>query len=366
MQFAYTQWSWLTALAGAVVALALLTLVRKRRALRRLTQQNPDTTPLLSLSRRQQLARTAMVVLAAALLGVVLLGPQWGYTVLEAPAPANGRDVLFLLDVSRSMLAQDVTPNRLGRAKADIRDLAVGLERAGGHRVGLLTFAERAAVVCPLTFDYRCFEEELGRASLESLRLRGDTGADDGTQIGAALLRAAQAIDKRTAAFTDVVLVSDGDDMAPATLDAAQELARLGVVVHTVGLGDPTKPALIPVRGSDGRMTHLRYKGELVHTKLEETVLRAVAEKTGGRYLGVGTAYVALDAELGPILAGKAGRERTPQEQGRVGIHRFTWFLAPAVALLLLEMILGERRNAGGTARPRYFGWVRRRAAAPA
>jgi Ca-activated chloride channel family protein len=364
MQFAYPQWTWLLVLGGAVAGLALLTLVRKRRALRRLTQQDPDS-PLLSLSRRLQLVRTGLVVLAAGLLGVVLLGPQWGYTVIETPSP-SGRDVFFILDVSRSMLAQDVAPSRLSRAKADIRDLAAGLERAGGHRVGLITFAERAAVLCPLTSDYRCFEEELGRASLETLRLRGDTGADDGTQIGAALLRAAQAIDKRMAAYTDVVLVSDGDDMAPATVDAAKELAKLGVVVHTVGLGDPVNGALIPVRGVDGRTTHLRYKGELVHTKLEEPVLRAVAEQTGGRYIGAGTGYVALDGELGPVLAGKEGRERGPQEQSRVGIHRFQWFLAPALGLLLLELILGERRRSNtGTVRPRYFGWVRRRTAAP-
>jgi Ca-activated chloride channel family protein len=357
MQFAYRDTNWPLLLAAALAGLALVALLRKRRALRRLT-----AAPLLQGRRWVPFVRAGLLTLAAALLGIVLLGPQWGVTVEAAP-PVRGRDVLLLLDVSRSMLAQDVAPSRLARAKADVRDLAAGLERAGGFRIGLIAFAERASLLCPLTADYRCFEEELARASLETLRLRGDPGADDGTQLALALRRAERAIDPATAKYTDVLLISDGDDMATDTLAAAAALGKMGVAVHTLGLGDPVKGALIPVRGRDGQVTYLRYQGEQVRTRLEEAVLKSIAEKTGGRYLAAGTGYLELDRAFQAILADKEKRELLAQGHNRLGVHRFQWFLAPALALLLLELLLvdGRRTPAAAPGRPRYFQWVRRR-----
>jgi Ca-activated chloride channel family protein len=346
--------------AAAVAGLAVLALWRRRRALRRLTDVSA-ARPLLLARRWAPAVKTVLLLATVVLLGIALLGPQWGHTTEEAP-PAKGRDVLIVLDVSRSMLAEDVAPNRLARAKADVRDLVSGLEAAGGYRVGLIAFAERAALLCPLTFDYRCFEEELTRASLESLRLRGDPGLDDGTQIAAALRRVEQAIDKNNAAYVDVLLISDGGDMAQETLAAADDLARAGIAVHALGLGDPVQGALIPVVGTDGRRTHLRYQGELVRVRLEEPVLRAVAEHTHGRYFAAGTGYLPLDQVFRDLLAGKEGRERAANAQ-RVGIHRYQWFLAPALTLLLLELLIGGARRASteAGARPGYFQWARRR-----
>lgn len=357
MQFAYLNSNWWLGVAVALAVLALVALWRRRRALRRLTAE-----PLLLVRRWVPFLRASLLTLAAALLAVVMLGPQWGFTVEDAP-PVLGRDVLVVLDVSRSMLAEDVAPNRLARAKADIRDLAAALERAGGFRVGLITFAERAALLCPLTSDYRAFEEELGRASLETLRLRGDSGANDGTQLALALRRAERAINPETAKYTDVLIVSDGDDMATNTLEAAEALGKMGVAVDTLGLGDPVKGALIPVRGPDGQVTPLRYRGELVRTRLEEAVLKSIAEKTGGRYLAEGTGYLQLDRAFGAILAEKENRELHATSANRLGVHRFQWFLLPALALLLLELLLVEarRKPSQALARPRYFSWVRRR-----
>ena len=357
MQFAYRDSSCWLALAVALAVLALLALWRRRQALRRLTAE-----PLLLVRRWVPFLRAGLLTLAAALLGVVMLGPQWGFTMEEAP-PARGRDVLVVLDVSRSMLAEDVAPNRLARAKADIRDLGAALERAGGFRLGLIAFAERASLLCPLTSDYRAFEEELGRASLETLRLRGDPGANDGTQLALALRRAERAIDPETAKYTDVLLVSDGDDMATDTLAAAEALGKMGVAVDTLGLGDSVKGALIPVRGPDGQVTPLRYRGELVRTRLEEAVLTSIAEKTGGRYLAEGTGYLQLDHAFAAILADKENRELHATSLSRLGVHLFQGFLLPALALLLLELLLVEarRKPARSSTRPRYFSWVRRR-----
>jgi Ca-activated chloride channel homolog len=369
MHFAYDQQAWLLGFAAAIALCAAVALWRRYRALQRLADAEA-TRPLLLARRWVVPFKTLLLVASATLLGIALLGPQWGFIPSEAP-PARGRDLLILLDVSRSMLAEDVAPNRLGRARADVRDLVASLEEAGGYRVGLIAFADRAALLCPLTTDYRCLEEELARASLETLRLRGDVGPEGGTQIAAALLRAGQAIDKQNAPYTDVLLISDGGDMAHETLAAADDLHKAGIVVHALGLGDRNQGALIPVAGADGRRTYLRYQGELVRVRLEEPILQAVAQKTGGRYLAAGTGYLPLDRAFREIVIDKESRELAARVTPPVGIHRYQAFLALALALLLLETILGNGRRtvSGVPRRPRYFGWVRRRqqaAAAPA
>jgi Ca-activated chloride channel family protein len=361
MNYAYPHLFGLSIAAAVVAVLAGVVLWRKRRAVRQLSQLPTEGT-LLAINRPLQVLKAILLAGAALLLGLVLLGPQWGQT--QAPAqPERGRDVLVILDVSRSMLAEDVAPNRLEHARRALKTLANGLASQGGYRIGLIAFADRAVVLCPLTFDYRYFQEELARISLATLRLRGSGTPEAGTQIGAALRRAQEAIDKEQAAFTDVLLLSDGGDMDDDTLAEAELLAKLGVPVHTVGIGDAQQGALIPVKGPGGQRTFLKYRGELVRTKLEEEVLRHVAERTRGRYLAAGTGPLELERTYREVVAQQPVRELMQSGQGRLFIHRFQWFLAPALALLLLEMVLGDgRRQAKGSAwsKGRYFPWVRR------
>ncbi len=362
MHYAYPQLIPAALLAAGVLAgLIALAWLRRRRALRRLAEA-PTAEPLLLVSRRRQALKAALFLVAAALLAFAVVGPQWGQVIDEpVAAPSPGRDVLVVLDVSRSMLAEDVAPSRLARAKADVRDLAADLERRGGYRMGLVAFADRAALLCPLTTDFRCFDEELSRASLETLRLRGDVG-DEGTAIGLALHRAAQAIPKQAAEYTDVLLFSDGGDMEADTLAAADELKSLGVPVHALGLGDPDQGALIPVVGRDGRRGYFEYKGEPVRVKLEEGVLRGITERTGGEYVGVRTGFVELDRWYGALVAGKAVRELQSSERSPTFVHRFQLFLLPAVLLLLLEALLHDANPATGAPRGTgYFTWLRLR-----
>jgi Ca-activated chloride channel family protein len=358
MNWAYPEMIWASVLAGAAAVLALLVLLRKRRALKRLALVGP----LLLVSRWTQTVKAALLAAVGLLLAIVVLGPQWGRAAQETP-PISGRDVLIIADVSRSMLAEDVAPNRLDRAKADIKDLAVWLEQRDGYRIGLIAFADHASVLCPLTFDYRCFDEELKRLSLESLRLRGDQGGNDGTQIGTALRRAGKAIDKDQASFTDILLISDGDDLEQDTLDAADELGKAGVRVHTIGVGDPTRASRIPVTGPEGERSWLKYRGEQVRTRLEERVLQEIARRTGGLYLDEGPAFLNLDGTFGALLANQPTRELQMGGQPPAWIHRFEWFLLPALVLLLAEMLVpdGRRKPRAGFGQPRYWRWVRRK-----
>jgi Ca-activated chloride channel family protein len=375
MHFAYPYLVWLSILALAGAGLAVWALWRKRQAMRRLSALG-QTGPLLLVNRKVQVIKTGLLAAAAILLGIVLLGPQWGRTA-EPTEPAKGRDVLVILDVSNSMLGEDMVPDRLSRgqgvdvppsrlnaAKDDIRRLAAVLEQEGGYRIGLIGFADRAVVLCPLTFDYRCFEDELTQASLAGIRIRGRSTGDAGTDIACGLRRAEQVIDKQATAYTDVLLFSDGGDLESGALAAADRLAAAGVAVHTVGVGDAQVEAPIPVKQASGLRTFLKDdEGQVVRTRLEEDVLRQIAQRTKGHYFAVGTGLLDLDSVCKELLAAKPTRELKKGGQGFTFIHRFQWFLAPALALLLLEMLWrdGRRRGAMTGREFHYFPWRRRK-----
>ncbi len=355
---------------AAAVGLLALGWYRRRRALRQLASaEAAGSGPALMVSRGKRWVKTLLWLAALGLLAFALVGPQWGEVIENAPqTSAPGRDVVLVLDVSLSMLAEDVAPSRLARAKADARDLAAMLEKRGGCRIGLVAFAGSARVVCPLTSDYRCFEEELARLTPDQFRLRADASGDAGTQIGMALNRVATALDHESAPYTDVILISDGGDMEDDTLAAADQLAKLGVPVHTIGLGSTTEGALIPITETNGQRTFKKYQGELVRVKLEEDVLRQIAQRTGGQYLAVGTGFVELDRWFDGVLTGKAARELQTTGQSRHFLHRFQWFVLPALILLLLDLFVTDGRRPGEvqSGAGRYFVWLRRRSASDA
>lgn len=363
MHYASFQLGWVSlAVIGLVTLLIMLEVFRKRRGLHRLAQAG-SLKPLLLVSRFRQGLRAGLLLAAAGLLSFSILGPQWGTIRNEVPdRSARGRDLLLVLDVSRSMLAEDVQPNRLARARADVHDLVISLEKHGGYRVGLIAFADRAAILCPLTSDFRCVQEELHRASLRSLRLVSDV-ADEGTQIGFALQRAARSIKPEAAPWTDVLLLSDGGDMEPDTLAAAGELSRLGVPIHCIGLGNPTQEALIPIIQPNGTRTYLHYQGEPVRTRLEEEVLRRIAQETGGQYAAVGTGFLELDRWFDSIIAAKTSRELPAQGARLTHVHRFQLFLGVALLLLFLHLILPDRPGSVAPLRQqlRYFLWLGQR-----
>jgi len=276
--------------------------------------------------------------LGMASLVIGIAGPQWGREWIQA---APGRDVVVVLDMSRSMLAEQ--PSRFQRAKSAIADLSWDVQKRGGHRLGLLVFAAGAKEACPLTNDYDHFREVLDQLDMEEPpeALRPE-GSASGTRIGVGLRDAVyQAHDERFRGFQDILLISDGDDPAHDEewrngISAARER---GIAVHCVGIGDPDKASTIP--STQGPLWH---DDQMVLTKLEERPLQEIARLTGGTYTSARTSALPLGELFRTRIETRTGHEADETEALQVLRPRYSWFFGPALALLALEMLLGRRR----------------------
>lgn len=274
--------------------------------------------------------KNALLLLALACVGLALARPQWGE--LKTTEQGRGEDVLFVLDCSRSMLATDVLPNRLARAKLAILDF---VRRHGTGRVGLVAFAGSAFLQCPLTLDYDAFDQ--------SLRAVDDrTIPTEGTDIGRALSEAYRAMEDKSRRKL-VVLVTDGEDLEKTGVKEAESLAADGMAVFTVGVGSPNG-TVIRYRNRSGRMELVRdQNGEVVRSRLDEKTLEAIAKATGGKYFPLGP----LGEGLGRVrlaIKKSAGSAETARTRTR-GVERFHVPVATAVILLAVESLIGTRRR---------------------
>ena len=275
--------------------------------------------------------------LALLLAGLMLLvgaaaRPQWGSR--EEHVTTRSRNLVIAIDVSRSMLARDVHPNRLERARVDIMDLIGELK---GDRAALLAFRRRGVLICPLTTDYAFLRQALDGISLDSAP-RGETDLAD------AIRKSLDALAPEQDAHNAIMLISDGEDLAGEAVAAAQEARRRGVPIFTVGIGD-TSGAPVPDEAGTGAMT---YQGGKVRSRLTEDTLSAIAHESGGRYVPLGTASTA-QTTLGAIFRQHLRQITAREQQERIvrrRIERYQWFLFPALGLLLAAALLSRGRLA--------------------
>jgi Ca-activated chloride channel family protein len=325
-------------------ALAVLVYVSRRRRRTLLARIGPPGVIAGQIERPAGQWRSGLGwTLGLALLAVGAAGPHWG---LGPPPPtAPGRDIVVVLDLSRSMLARDALPSRLGKAQAALREFADAVQARGGHRLALVAFAGQAAVVCPLTNDYDHFRAMLAELSADppppALRESGPA-AVSGTRIGAGLRRAVDLLDPQFRGAEEIVLLSDGDDPAGDEewrigLAAAREAS---VPVDVVGIGDPNADSPIPTE--TGRLS---YHGAEVKTRLQEIPLREIASRTGGIYLPARTGPVGMASLFHDRVATGPTREAVagtlPQPLGR-----HTLFFALALPFIVGTMLRANPRSA--------------------
>ncbi len=256
---------------------------------------------------------------------VALAGPQFGEQY-EVVIP-RGSDLYVMIDVSRSMLADDVLPTRLGRAKADVSALVNRLE---GERIGLIAFAGQAVVKCPLTVDYDSFRRALDE-------LDPNSAPRGGTAIGDAIRKALEVFNANAERDQAILLITDGDDQDSYPLEAATVAAERQVTVFTVGLGDSERGSRVPQKGNASAFTE--HDGQQVWSKLDNKLLQEIAIKTSGVYIPAGTRAYDLGQLYADHLQGRRGKESEGQQRVRRA-ERYQVFLAIALLALIVDWCL--------------------------
>jgi Ca-activated chloride channel family protein len=335
MRFAALHYAYLLWLLPVLVALYAYALARKRQALLAFIDVLlvPRLVPNLSLTR--QWCKGICLIAAVGCLVLALMQPQWGQEWQEVQR--QGRDMMFLLDVSRSMLAEDVIPNRLERAKSDIKDLLQVLQREGGHRLGLVVFAGQASLQCPLTLDYGFFLQRLNQVGPHTV-------ARGGTLIGDAIRKALSAFATLANNYKDIILITDGEDHDSFPLEAAQAAAAQQVSIYTIGVGDARTGARIPAQETAGARAYVQYQGAEVRSRMQADLLLEIARITGGAYVPAGTRSIELDRIYAEKIAPKARRLTTMTRRERF-IHRYQWFVLAGLLCIGIEMLVREGRE---------------------
>lgn len=321
-------WLFALALSGpALLAIGVVGLAGRRRARRALVAVRHEPRFIPRFSENRARLRVVCAALAALFLALAAIGPVRGYTLRDVQR--KGIDLVFCVDTSRSMLAQDVKPDRLTRARREVIGL---LDKLRGDRAAVIAFSGDAREVAPLTHD----RLTLG---LFVNALSPDDNERGGTDIGGALDQALSLFDGRTGAHEAIVLITDGEDLEAHGLEVAKKAKERGIKVYVVGMGTAAG-GKIP----DGKGGFVRDEtAKEVVSALDGTSLSAIADLTGGAYLSVENSPIPLE-ELYEKRMTKletrelfAGKERIPHD-------RYQWPLVLAAACMLFEFALRERR----------------------
>lgn len=331
----------LIVLMPALTVVSVIANVRRRRALARLGSR-PALEALATISRWRRGLKSMCLSFALSFTVIAAAGPQWGYE--PQPAAAVGRDVVIVMDLSRSMLAEDVLPNRLERSRRAAAELADVVQKSGGHRLGLIAFAGDARVVCPLTPDYDHFREALADLDPADPLLAAkppEVGTASGTRLGKGLSLAVQLHDPRKRGHQDILVLSDGDDPAhddewSTGADAARERS---IPVYTVGIGNRDAECTIP----DPSGRPLQYDGQEVHTRLDERPLEEIARLTGGVYVPARMDVPPMEEWFRSYVIARPGNGEAGEDLLPALKQRSAPFYAAALGLFALAAVLGDR-----------------------
>jgi len=324
----FAQPQYLTLLLLIPVFLLVYGIKCHRRVVRLRKFGDEDLTRALmpSYSRSKGWVRVVLFSLAFFCLVIGVSRPQIGAKLSEHKA--KGAEVIVVLDVSNSMLAQDYSPNRLERAKLAISRLS---DRLQDDRIGLILFAGTSFVQLPITTDYVSAKMFLGSISTESVPVQG-------TAIGEAINTAIRSFSAQSEKSRAIIVITDGENHEDDPVEAAAQAAEMGIKVYTIGVGSPQGQP-IPVNGD-----LLKDKdGNIVVTKLDEKTLQEIARAGGGAYVHAGNEEFGLNPIIDDIR--KMEDEEFDSIQFEEYNEQFMYFLGAALLFFILEMLVGERRS---------------------
>jgi Ca-activated chloride channel family protein len=331
MTFAQPIWIFV----GLIVCLSILFLLHRLQSARRVTLEKFAAAHLVqkltnNVSPKRQTAKKILLLLALFSCFLSLARPQYGFRWEDIKR--KGIDILFAVDTSKSMLARDIKPDRLERAKYAIMDFVSQLD---GDRVGLLPFAGTAYLMCPLTGDYRAFDNSL-KAVDTSLIPKG------GTNIAAAIKKAETVLNNE-ANYKLLILITDGENLQGNVLKAAKEAAAKGLRIYTVGVGT-REGEIIPIT-SGGQTRFLKDSaGNFVVSHLDEATLTQIAKIANGVYVPLGNKGQGLQTIYQQKLS-LVPKQELAQRRHKVPLERFQWPLAAAILFFSLDFIIGTRKT---------------------
>ena len=281
-------------------------------------------------NRIQYVCRMFCIIVAVVCFCIAFARPQWGFSLEKREQV--GLSIIFALDTSKSMLANDVRPNRLELAKMSILER---LKSISGNQVGLIAFAGDAFLQCPSTADYGAFKTTLKALNTKII-------PKGGTNIASAMQIAAQTFETN-AKYKQMLLLTDGENLSGDALKVAQEMEKQGIVVHTIGIGTPNGSP-IRITNDRGLNEYLKDKdGQVIITKLDETMLQKIANITHGFYAPLGNAGEGLRTIYETAL------KHLPKENfesiEKMPVEHYAIFASIAFLLLTLEPLIYSWRR---------------------
>ncbi len=328
------KWLWLL---PAVAGLFVFSDWRRSLAARRFGEAPLMHRLTLSLDLRKRWAKRALILIALLMAVLALCQPHFSKKEIEVER--TGVDVLILVDVSQSMLARDIAPTRLDKAKLELETL---VEKLKQDRVGIIAFAGDAFIQCPLTTDHNAVKIFLSSVNPNLV-------PTPGTKIGRAIQVAMRAFMDTDKAFKAMILLTDGEDQGSDPLNQAKAAKAAGIKIFTIGIGTPSGSTLPGISGETSTLKK-DLKGNIVLSKLDEGLLRRIAAETGGTY------YRASRGEIEIEDLSRRVREMT--QKGLKKSRSFEYqenyqiFLILAVLALFLEILLPERKKEPNPQRP--------------
>ncbi len=339
MRFATPQFFALFLAVPVLIGFFIWAFQHKRAALQRFASLSMVRRLTPEVSGTKQVWKFILFLLFLVFVIFALVRPQFG--VKMEMIERQGVDIIVALDISRSMLAEDIAPNRLDRAKHEI---AKFIDLLKGDRIGLIVFAGESFLQCPLTLDYGAAKMFLDVVDTDWIQVQG-------TALDQAIKQAAKAFDSKQKKHKVLIVLSDGEDHEGDAVKAAKEAGREGVKIYTVGIGSE-KGVPIPVRKSGSTLVYKKNKdGNLVMSRLNPITLEKVSLEGNGAYFHAGT-----NLNLEHIYSEIYAMEKKDLGMNKVAIYeeRYQIFLLIALVFLTIEFFVSERSRRQKTWRGRF------------
>ncbi|HXU26784.1 MAG TPA: VWA domain-containing protein [Bacteroidia bacterium] len=330
-KFQHTEYLWALAIVPMVIAVFIFAVISRKKMLKKLGDYPLILAMMPDVSRGKQTVKFILYILALIFLILGICNLQTGSKMQDVKR--EGADIMICLDVSNSMLAEDLKPNRLERAKQAIEQM---IDKLNGDRLGIVVFAGEAYTQLPITIDY-------GSAKLFLNAISPNIIERQGTDISAAIQKASESFGKDEGKNKAIIIITDGEDHEEDAIKAAEEAEKAGISIHTIGIGsDAGVP--IPIYNNGTPAGYRKDKeGNTVVTKLNEKLLQNIAGAANGVYVKANNADVGLDAVLDKV--GELEKKQFESKMYTDYEDQFQWFIGASLLFLLIEFIISERIN---------------------